>query len=159
MLENSFYQFTKRNFQGQFDQVVTASNGLRGSRITLNSIYPIDPGSTDERRIQHYRSFLKGVVSVNQVRPGDLALPVLAIHSGGRALVAPGDLGDQIASCIDEARSYYTLTFDPATAKHVDEYHELTVHVDKPGLRARTSAGYYAEPTFLFTLPALSVQH
>jgi VWFA-related protein len=159
MLENSFYQFTKRNFQGQFDQVVTASNGLRESRITLYSIYPVDPGSTDERRIQHYGSFLKGVPSVNQVRPGDLALPVLAIHSGGRALVAPGDLGDQIASCIDEARSYYTLTFDPAAAKHVDEYHELAVHVDKPGLKARTSTGYYAEPTFLFTLPALSVQH
>jgi VWFA-related protein len=159
LLENSFYQFTKRNFQGQFDQVVTASNGLRESRITLYSIYPIDPGSTDERPIQHYRSFLKGVPSVNQVRPGDLALPVLAIHSGGRALVAPGDLGDQIASCMAEVKSYYTLTFDPATAKHVDEYHDLVVHVDKPGLNARTSTGYYAEPTFQFQLPALSAQH
>jgi VWFA-related protein len=85
MLENSFYQFTKRNFQGQFDQVVTASNGLRESRITLYSIYPIDPGTTDEARLQHYRSFLKGAPSVAQVRPGDLALPVLAIHSGGRS--------------------------------------------------------------------------
>ena len=159
MLENSFYQFTKRNFQGQFDQVVTASNGLRESRITLYSIYPVDPGTTDERRIQHYGSFLKGVPSVNQVRPGDLALPVLAIHSGGRALVAPGDLGDQIASCIDEARSYYTLTFDPAAAKHADEYHELAVHVDKPGLKARTSTGYYVQPPFQFQIPALSVQH
>ena len=159
MLESSFYQFTKRNFQGQFDQVVTASNGLRESRITLYSIYPIDPGSTDEPRVQHYRSFLKGVPSVNQVRPGDLALPVLAIHSGGRALDTPGALGDQIASCIAEAQSYYTLTFDPATAKHVDEYHELVVRVDKPELKARTSTGYYADPEFLFTLPALSVQH
>jgi hypothetical protein len=159
MLENSFYQFTRRNFQGQFDHVVTASNGLRESRITLYSIYPIDPGTTDEPRVQHYRSFLKGVASANQVRPGDLALPVLAIHSGGLALIAPGDLGDQIGSCIAEAQSYYTLSFDPATAKRVDEYHELFIRVDKSELKARTSTGYYAEPTPVYTLPALSVQH
>ena len=90
-----------------------------------------------------------------QVRPGDLALPVLAIHSGGRALDTPGDLGDQIASCIAEAKSYYVLSFDPATAKHVDEYHELAIHVNKQQLRAQTSAGYYVEPAFQFQLPAL----
>jgi VWFA-related protein len=159
MLENSRIQFTRHDYQIQFDRVVTTSRGLREARITLYSIYPADPGTTDEPRTQHYRSFLKGVPSVNQVRPGDLALPVLAIHSGGRALVAPGDLGDQIASCIAEVKSYYTLTFYPAAAKHVDEYHELAVHVDKPGLNARTSTGYYAEPTFQFQLPALSAQH
>lgn len=96
---------------------------------------------------------------MNQVRPGDLALPVLAIHSGGRALDTPGDLGDEIAGCIAEGKAYYTLTFDPAAARHVDEYHELAVHVDKPGLNARTSTGYYAEPTFQFQLPTLSAQH
>jgi VWFA-related protein len=159
MLESSLYQFTKRNYQGQFDQVVTTSNGLRESRITLYSIYPIDPGSTDERPVQHYRSFLKGVPSVNQVRPGDLALPVLAIHSGGRALDSPGELGDEIAACIAEAKAYYTLTFDRATAKHIDEYHELAVHLDQRQLRARTSVGYYAEPLFQFQLPTLSATH
>ena len=159
MLENSHYLLTEQDHGPWFDRVVTTYRGLREARITLYSIYPTDPGTTDEPRLQHYRSFLKGVSSVKQVRPGDLALPVLAIHSGGRALIVPGDLGDQIASCIAEAQSYYTLTFDPATAKHVDEYHELVVRVEKPELKARTSAGYYAEPTFLFTLPALSVQH
>ena len=159
MLENSHYLLTEQDHGPWFDRVVTTYRGLREARITLYSIYPTDPGTTDEPRLQHYRSFLKGVSSVKQVRPGDLALPVFAIHSGGCALIVPGDLGDQIASCIAEAQSYYTLTFDPATAKHVDEYHELVVRVEKPELKARTSAGYYAEPTFLFTLPALSVQH
>ena len=133
MLENSRIQFTKHDYEVQFDRVVTTSRGLREARITLYSIYPVDPGTTDEPRVQHYGSFLKGVPSVNQVRPGDLALPVLAIHSGGRALVAPGDLGDQIAGCIAEAKSYYTLTFDPAAAKHVDEYHELAVACGQAG--------------------------
>ena len=155
MLENSNYLFADRDHGPWFDRVVTSSGDLREARVTLYSIYPIDPATTDEPHVQHYRSFLKGVPSVNQVRPGDLALPVLAIHSGGRALDTPGDLGDQIASCIAEAKSYYVLSFDPATAKHVDEYHELAIHVDQPQLKARTSAGYYVEPAFEFRLPAL----
>ena len=159
LLEKFGYHFTKQEFGAQFDRVVTMSSELREARITLYSIYPTDPGITDERHIQHYRSFLKGVPSVNQVRPGDLALPVFAIHSGGRAVDTPGDLGDQIANCIAEAQSYYTLTFDPAAAKHVDEYHELKLEVDQPQLKARTSAGYYVQPAFQFQLPALSAQH
>jgi VWFA-related protein len=158
MLENSHYLFTEREHGVQFDRVVTISSLLRESRVTLYSIYPTDPAVTDEPGIQHYRSFLRGVPSVNQVRPGDLALPVLAIHSGGRALEIPGDLGDEIASCIAEASSYYTLSFNPVSAKHVDEYHEVAVHMDQRELRARTSAGYYAEPGFQFQLPALSAQ-
>ncbi|HEY3990367.1 MAG TPA: VWA domain-containing protein [Acidobacteriaceae bacterium] len=159
MLESSRYQFTWRDYQVQFDKLVTTSNELREARITLYSIYPTDPGTTDDSRIQHYRGFLKGVRSMNQARPGDLALPVFAIHSGGRALDTPGDLGDQIAGCVAEAKSYYTLSFDSAAAKHVDEYHELKLEVDKPQFKARTSAGYYAEPTFQFQPPALDAQH
>jgi VWFA-related protein len=159
MLESSRYQFTRREYQGQFDWVVNTTRELREERITLYSIYPIDPGTTNEPQVQHYRSFLRAVPSVNQVQPGDLALPVFAIHSGGRALDAPGNLGDQIASCIADAKSYYTLSFDPVPAKHVDEYHELDVRVNQPKLKARTSAGYYAEPSLQFQLPALSLQH
>jgi VWFA-related protein len=159
MLENSHYLFTGREHGAQFDRVVTISGQLRESRVTLYSIYPTDPAVTDEPGTQHYRSFLRGVPSVNQVRPGDLALPVLAIHSGGRALDIPADLGDEIASCIAEARSYYALSFNPVNAKHVDEYHELVIQMDQRQLKARTSAGYYAEPAFQFQLPALSLQH
>lgn len=159
MLENSHYLFTEREHGVQFDRVVTISGELREARVTLYSIYPTDPAVTDEPGIQHYRSFLKGAPSVHQVRPGDLALPVLAIHSGGRALDTPGDLGDEIASCIAEAQSYYVLSFDPVTAKRVDEYHELVIRMDPRQLKARTSAGYYAEPAFQFQLPALSLQH
>jgi VWFA-related protein len=159
MLENSHYLFPERDHGPWFDRVVTSSGDIREARVTLYSIYPTDPATTEEPHLQHYRSFLKGVPSVNQVRPGDLGLPVLAIHSGGRALDAPGDLGDQIASCIAEAKSYYTLTFDPASSKHVDEYHEIQVRVNQPHLKARTYAGYYGEPSFEFKPPALSEAH
>jgi VWFA-related protein len=148
MLEDSRYQFTKRDYAAQFNLVVTISGEMRQSRVTLYSIHPTDPPAMDEPRMQNYHSFLKGVVSVNQVRPGNLALPVLAIHSGGRSLDAPADLGDEIASCIAEAKFYYTLGFDPVNAKRVDEYHELVVRVDRPDLKVRTVAGFYGEPAF-----------
>jgi hypothetical protein len=96
---------------------------------------------------------------VDRVRPGNLALPVLAIHSGGRALNAAADLGNEIASCIAEAKFYYTLSFDPVNAKRVDEYHELVVRVDRPGLKARTVAGYYGEPAFQSSPPVLNGSH
>ena len=155
MLEESGYRFTRQEYAAQFDRIVTISGEMHQDRVTLFSVYPTDPSAPDEPHIQHYRSFLRGVPSVNQVRPGNLALPVLAIHSGGRALDAPGDLGDEIASCIGEAKFYYTLGFDPVDAKHVDEYHELLVRVGRPGLKARTVAGYYGEPAFQFSLPVL----
>jgi VWFA-related protein len=159
MLEETGYKFTQKEFAAMFDRVVTISGEMRESRVTLYSIYPTDPAVTDEPRVQHYRSFLKAVPSVNQVRPGDLSLPVLAIQSGGRALDAPGDLGEEIASCIADAKAYYTLGFDPLIAKHVDEYHELAVRVRRPDVKARTSAGYYGEPAFQFKLPVLTGAH
>ena len=155
MLENPLVLFTAHDAVAQFDRVVTISGELRDARVTLYSIYPTDPAVTDEPHVQHYRSFLKGAPSVNQVRPGNLALPVLAIHSGGRALDVPAALGDEIATCIAETKFYYKLGFDPVNAKHVDEYHELAVRVVRPGLKVRTTTGYYGEPGFQFSLPVL----
>ncbi len=73
MLENPLVLFTAHDAVAQFDRVVTISGELRDARVTLYSIYPTDPAVTDEPHVQHYRSFLKGAPSVNQVRPGNLA--------------------------------------------------------------------------------------
>jgi VWFA-related protein len=157
MLEDPRYQFAKQDYATLFDRVVTISGEMRESRVALYSIYPTDP--TTELGIQHYRNFLRAAPSANQVRPGNLALPVLAIHSGGRALDAPADLTNEIASCIAEAKFYYTLGFDPVNANHVDEYHELGVRVDRPGLKVRTVTGYYGEPAFQSSPPVLNGAH
>ena len=159
MLENSRYPFTKRDYAAQFNLVVTMSSAMRDSRVTLYSVRPTDPPAMDEPRIQDYRSFLKGVASANQVQPGNLALPVLAVHSGGRAFDAPGDLSEEIARCIAEAKFYYALGFDPVNANHVDEYHELGVRVDRPDLKVRTVTGYYGEPAFQSSPPVLTGAH
>jgi hypothetical protein len=49
---------------------------------------------------------------------------------------------------VQDAGDYYTLTFDPPKAEFPDEYHELTVRVDKPKVAVRTNSEYYDPPTF-----------
>jgi VWFA-related protein len=120
---------------------------LREARVTLYNINAFDPGSSAQlMRRDFYKSFLKPVKSAHEVQTGNLSVPVFAVHSGGRVYNATGDLAALINDCVAEAKTYYTLGFDPASAEHTDEYHELGVEVDKPGLKARTNAGYYAEP-------------
>ena len=45
-----------------------------------------------------------------------------------------------------EIGEYYTIAFMPPQAAGLDEYHDLKVVVNKPGLTARTYTGYYNEP-------------
>lgn len=159
LLDSRYYNAPASTRRQLFNAMIDLSQSLHDSRVTLYSIYPIDPAFNDAREAEFYRSYLRGVVRPALTEPGNLALPVFAVHSGGRALDTTGNLPTLIGSCVREATAYYTLSFDPATAKRVDEYHELAVHLDRPRLKARTSTGYYAQPVLLFTLPALSVQH
>ena len=43
---------------------------------------------------------------------------------------------------------FYTLSFDPPYAAQPDEYHDLKVQIEAPGLSARTTTGYYDQPVF-----------
>jgi VWFA-related protein len=148
LLDTASYQAPASSRQQLFNAMLELSRELRMARVTLYSIFPIDPAFNDARQANFYLSFLNDVVSPKQIVPGNLALPVFAIHSGGRALDAAGDMTTLINSCVREAKAYYTLSFDPPSAEHVDEYRELKVVVDKPHLKARTNTGYYAEPSF-----------
>jgi VWFA-related protein len=58
------------------------------------------------------------------------------------------DLADEINRCVEEAGAFYTLSFNPAYTEVADEYHDLKVVVDKPGLTVRTKTEYYDQPYF-----------
>jgi hypothetical protein len=75
-----------------------------------------------------------------------LSVKVLAIQSGGRVLGLDNGLKSQIDICVQDAAAFYTLSFDPPHAGKPNEYHDLKVQIDKPGLTAHTSTGYYNEP-------------
>ncbi len=133
------------NAQGHqhfFDLIVELTNRLREARIDL---FSISTGDSDLSTF-FYQSYLKGIKQAAKANPPNLGLKVLATQSGGRALIPTNELVSQINSCLAEADAYYTLTFDPPHAEHADDYHDLKIQVDKPGLKVRTNTGYYNQP-------------
>jgi VWFA-related protein len=136
----------RKDQQHIFDLIVAATNGLRKARVTLYSIDPFGPGSSGGYRIADYKGFLKGVTWPSQAVLGNLALEVLAIHSGGRVLNSTNDLIAAIGECAMDAHAFYVLSFEGPRADQANEYHALDVTVDKPAITARTRTGYYAQP-------------
>ena len=75
-----------------------------------------------------------------------MALGVIATQSGGLALDSSKDIAAQLQECIADAVVYYEISFVPPLSDRPNEYHQLEVHVAKPGLTARTRQGYYTQP-------------
>jgi VWFA-related protein len=142
MLDSVNVQVSANAQHENFKTIVGLSAVLRDARVSVYSI------SSNESGVGAtvYRSFLKGVKSAGKSSPDNLALKVLAVQSGGRVLGPNNDIAAQIDSCVEDARSFYTLSFDPPRADHADEYHDLKVVIGKPGLTARTNTGYYNQP-------------
>lgn len=132
--------------QTDFHTLVKLSTGLREAQVTAYSVDPLGEADAASLRNVFYENFLDGAPSAKKFRSGDLALAVFAVHSGGLVMNRSNDVAGLIATCVADARSYYTLAFDSVPATHPDEYHDLQVKVDKPGFVVRTQAGYYAQP-------------
>lgn len=129
-----------RASQLYFDAIVELSTRLREAQIT---VYGGQPDGAF-----FYRDFLKPVTKAPQADGPDLSLGVFAIQTGGRgpAMRANNDLAAQMESYVEDASTYYSLTFDPPHGERANEYHALKVLVDQPGLTARTNTGYYNQP-------------
>ena len=116
---------------------------LREARITL---YSFSVEGTDTSQL--YRGYLPGAESFRKDRFMHFYRKVLAVESGGLVLDRSDDLVGQIENCVREAGVFYSLSFNPPHAHHVDEYHSLQVQIDRPGLTARTKTGYYDQPFY-----------
>jgi VWFA-related protein len=136
-------QPSQKEEQAIFVRIIAASTRLRDARITLYQIAPYGAAAAGSLRSAYYEEFLKGVKSSNQAVYGNLALPVLAIQSGGRVFNTTNDLTGALASCASDADYFYVIGFDSFPADDPDEYHALQVKVDKSGVKARTRTGYY----------------
>ena len=140
------------NRNNDFYLLVELSTRIREARMVICQVtdWP-DPQEFNFA----YTNYLSGIRSVSELeRSGVLhpysyfALKVLAIQSGGLILDSSPDIPKGIERCIQDAGAFYTLSFDPPHAAHVDEYHDLKVDVASPGLSAHTTTGYYNQPVF-----------
>jgi VWFA-related protein len=138
------YLGTKKLKQNLFDRIYWFSALLRESRIAL---YALSAGETPPSARPDLTE-IGGVKSLTDVSSIYLYREVLAVQSGGRVLPPDNDLAGQINSCVKEAGIFSTLSFDPMPADRPHEYHSLKVLIDKPGLTARTTTGYYDEPFY-----------
>lgn len=126
-----------------FYTLLTMVNGMRESHLAIYSLNPYQEGRSNP---YYYQAFLKDVTRSDQTEYPYLALPLLAEHSGGRAIVTAKDILGALTAAMRDAGPYYQLTFDKPSAVQPNEYHALRVTTDKPGLTVRTDSGYYANP-------------
>ena len=132
-----------------FDEATELSTRLREARITLDNIrVGPNPGQSFS-----YHDHLEAPQSKKDMQPANMALQVIATHTGSLVLDSSGDLDRDIERCVEEEQSFYTLTFNPPHTYQMDEYHSLRVQVDRPALTVRAPTGYYNEPVY-FDIPA-----
>jgi VWFA-related protein len=142
MLDDPGLDFSTKQQQKLFNNIVGFSTLLRQARVNL---YSVSLGSPDGGTYL-YESYLKGVKKPTQAEAQDLGLKVLAIESGGLALPPTNNLAAAINTCVQDASVYYSLVFEAPPVDRPNDYHELKVQVDQPGLAARTNTGYYDQP-------------
>jgi VWFA-related protein len=144
LLANAAATMSSNQEQAVFDDVTWLSTRLREAQMTIDSINPLGvaegPGETFE-----YEGFLGGVKKPLEANYGNLGVQVLATETGGRVL-SSGDVSGPLQECVGDADAYYQVTFRPPPAERRDAYHRLEVKLAEPGLTARSTTGYYAEP-------------
>ena len=146
LLSGPEVQLSGKDQQNLFNTLVSLSASLRQARITLSSVDPLGTEDAISYQTDFYQEFTKGVSSPRNMQVGNLALQVLALQSGGRVLNASNDVTAQIALAASDAACFYTLKINSPPSERPNEYRAISVSVDKPGLKARTRTGYYAQP-------------
>ena len=131
--------------QNLFDNLVLISNALREGQVTLDTVFSPDLFRKVELRTDHDNAYFNGVPKEDEMTASSLGVQVLAHQSGGLVLIDGKDLAAEIARCVDDAQSYYALSFDSPPAGKLGEYHALEVNTDDPALTVRTNTDYYAE--------------
>ncbi len=135
-------QETEKELKWVYSTIEAFSNQLRESRVTLYAIDPYILGRTDPF---FYEGYLKGVAKPNDAEYPNLALQVMAVHSGGLVLDSgSADIKGGLNTAIRDANDCYSVTFETPPGERPNEYHDLRLQVDKPGAVIRTTAGYYS---------------
>ena len=127
-----------------FDTLVNLTTQMQRANLTLYTVNPLGAGES-EVRASYYESFLKGVSDSRKMEPGNLALQVLSVQSGGRAIDFDNDVSAALRQCVAETQNYYEIMFEPAPPDPKNYYHRVEVKVSKPDLSARARTGYYAD--------------
>jgi VWFA-related protein len=132
---------------GIFSDVVGLVTELRKMQITVDNVNPLG-ASQDVAMTEYYQSFTHTPRSSRDVELGNLGLQLLAIDSGGLVLNGSNDIAGLLQRAVQQTEDRYEISFVPSPGERDNEYHELQLKVNRSGLTAHTTAGYYARPTY-----------
>jgi VWFA-related protein len=144
LLSRSTAQLSAKDQRRYFDSIVDITTALRRAHITLYSVAPLNLAQVGGQNPFLYKTYLKGVENPAQADSENLALQVLAVHSGGLVLGQSGDLAGQISLCIADSQTYYEISFDAVEDGTSIQYRALQVKLSRTGAQARTNSAYYA---------------
>jgi VWFA-related protein len=144
LLSRSTAQVSAKDQRRYFDSIVDMTTALRRAHITLYSVAPLNLAQVGGQNPFLYQAYLKGVENPAQADSQNLALQVLAAHSGGLVLGQSGDLAGQISLCIADGQMYYEISFDAVEDGTSIQYRALQVKLNRTGTLARTNSAYYA---------------
>ncbi|HTW49082.1 MAG TPA: VWA domain-containing protein [Acidobacteriaceae bacterium] len=125
------------------DLIVSTSTNLRQQQMTIDAVEPQGSAGLDWGLI--WRANLKPVKKWDHAEPADVVLQVLAVQSGGQVMHSNNDIADEIAQCMRDATSWYTVVV-PQQPDKPNTWHDLQVRVNQPGAVVRAANGYYAQP-------------
>ncbi len=139
--------FADRKQEQTFFTTLTALiSASRHARVTL---YSVESARTpDERTVEwmDYAMYLKPVTNPMHTPVGSFSVQALSVKTGGVAFSFSGatDLATTIQQAVRDANKSYFLAFASPLDGPPDQYHSLTITVNKPGLTVRTRSGFYS---------------
>jgi VWFA-related protein len=132
-----------------FGLLVELSTRIREARLVISQIWP-DPLTFNHDDTGSLAA-VRTSPELKELAPEEaslhFSLAVLARQSGGLVL-DKSDIVSAIEDCVEDARGFYTLSFNPPHAAQPDEYHDLKLQINVDGLSAHTNSGYYDQPVF-----------
>jgi VWFA-related protein len=146
LLSRSTAGTSERDRRRYFEWIADLTTSLRKAHITLYSVIPLNLMPQTAQDPFLYKTYLKGVESPQQADSQNLALQVLATHSGGQVLSKSANLSEELTRCIADVNSYYEISFEGSDSDKVLAYHALDVKADFAKAEVRTLTSYYAIP-------------
>ena len=135
------------------DQVFEAIRKLSGELLHARmTVYTVDPrgvpSSYDSFPVsgQGFGQYAQMLADRGSLNFPDLALQRFARETGGKSFWGRNDLDTEVAGSMADGAHYYTISYHPADRDFDGKFRRISVRINRPGVKARTRAGYFAVP-------------
>jgi VWFA-related protein len=139
-----------------FDSLRQLSDHLLEARMNIDSVDPrgviphvlLDLPDTPlgpHNQANSIQTYMRAFSAASPTSVTDIAIQTLAHETGGHSFFGRNDVDREIATSMQQAGSYYTLSYTPANHDFHGEFRKLQITLVRPSTaHATTRDGYYA---------------